>query len=233
MRYWFACLAALANPVAAQERPAAPAFTLAPLPYPATALEPVIDGETMTLHHDRHHQAYVDALNKAVAADPALTGRSLEQLLAQAGSAPAAVRDNAGGHWNHGFLWKTMARPGTGGAPSPELARAIDAAFGSMERMMAAFKAAGTGRFGSGWVWLIVAADGKLAITSTPNQDNPLMDVAATRGTPLLGNDVWEHAYYLKHRNRRADYLDAWWRVVDWKTVSGRFAKATDKRARD
>ncbi|WP_298089800.1 superoxide dismutase [uncultured Sphingomonas sp.] len=233
MRYWFACLVALAAPVAAQERPAVPAFTLAPLPYPATALEPVIDGETMTLHHDRHHRAYVDALNKAVAADPALSGRSLEQLLAQAGSAPAAVRDNAGGHWNHGFFWKTMAPAGAGGVPSPELARAIDAAFGSMERMKTAFKAAGTGRFGSGWVWLIVDADGRLAITSTPNQDNPLMDVAAIRGTPLLGNDVWEHAYYLKHRNRRAEYLDTWWQVVDWKTVSERFAETMDRTAQD
>lgn len=233
MRYWFACLAALATPVAAQERPAAPAFTLAPLPYPATALEPVIDGETMTLHHDRHHQAYVDALNKAVAANPALSGRPLERLLAQAGSAPTAVRDNAGGHWNHGFFWKTMTRPGAGGGPSPELARAIDAAFGSMERMKTAFKAAGTARFGSGWVWLIVGENGRLAITSTANQDNPLMDVAPTRGTPLLGNDVWEHAYYLKHRNRRADYFDAWWRVVDWKTVSGRFAEVAGQPAHD
>ncbi len=222
MKYWLACLALLAAPVAAQDR-AAP-FTLAPLPYPATALEPMIDAETMTLHHDRHHQAYVDALNKAVAADPALAGRSLEQLVAQAGAAPAAVRNNANGHWNHGFFWKTMAPPGTGGEPSPRLARAIDAAFGSMDKMKAAFKAAGTGRFGSGWVWLIVGSDGRLAITSTPNQDNPLMDVAATRGTPLLGNDMWEHAYYLKHRNRRADYLDAWWPVVDWKTVSARYA---------
>lgn len=150
----------------------------------------MIDAETMTLHHDKHHQAYVDALNKALAADPALAGRSLEQLLAQAGSAPAAVRNNAGGHWNHGLFWKTMARPGTGGEPSPELARAIDAAFGSMDRMKAAFNAAGTGRFGSGWVWLIVEPDGRLAITSTPNQDNPLMDVADRRGTPLLGNDL-------------------------------------------
>lgn len=233
MRYWFACLAVLAAPVAAQERTVAPVFTLAPLPYSAAALEPVIDAETMTLHHDRHHRAYVDALNKAVAADPALAGRSLEQLLARAGSAPPAVRDNAGGHWNHGFFWTTMAHPGTGGSPSPELTRAINAAFGSMERMKAAFKAAGTGRFGSGWVWLIVGADGRLAITSTPNQDNPLMDVAATRGTPLLGNDVWEHAYYLTHRNRRARYLDAWWQVVDWNTVSERFAGAIDGKPRD
>ncbi|WP_230483962.1 superoxide dismutase [Sphingomonas sp. Leaf21] len=233
MRYWFACLTVLATPVIAQERATVPAFTLAPLPYPATALEPVIDRETMTLHHDRHHQAYVNALNKAVAADRTLAGRSLEQLLAQAGSVPAAVRDNAGGHWNHDFFWKTMAQPGTGGGPSPELARAIDAAFGSMELMKATFKAAGAGRFGSGWVWLIVGADGRLAIITTPNQDNPLMDVAKTRGTPLLGNDVWEHAYYLKHRNRRAEYLDAWWQVVDWKTVSQRFVETMDRTAQD
>ncbi|MCT8002232.1 superoxide dismutase [Sphingomonas sanguinis] len=226
MTYWIACLAALATPATAQEQKATTPFVLAPLPYPATALEPVIDAETMTLHHDRHHQAYIDSLNKAIAADPALAGRSLEQLLAVAGAEPAAVRNNAGGHWNHSFFWKTMARPGTGGQPSPELARAIDAAFGSMDAMKAAFKTAGTGRFGSGWVWLILGPDSRLAIASTPNQDNPLMDVAETHGTPLLGNDVWEHAYYLKHRNRRADYLDAWWQVVDWKTVSERFAAA-------
>ena len=224
MKYWLACLAVIAMPAAAQERAVTAPFTLAPLPYPATALEPVIDAETMTLHHDRHHQAYVDALNKAVATNPALAARSLEDLLAQAGSVPAAVRNNAGGHWNHGFFWKTMTRPGTGGQPSPELARAIETAFGSMEKMKAAFGAAGTGRFGSGWVWLIVGKDGKLAITSTPNQDNPLMNVAEVPGTPLLGNDLWEHAYYLKHRNRRAEYLDGWWQVVDWKTVSERFA---------
>ncbi|MET4895880.1 superoxide dismutase [Sphingomonadaceae bacterium jetA1] len=226
MHHWFACLALLATPVAAQDHAPAAPFVLAPLPYPAEALEPVIDAETMTLHHDKHHQAYVDALNKAVAADPSLAGRSLDQLVAQAGRELVAVRNNAGGHWNHGFFWKTMARPGAGGGPSPALARAIGAAFGSMDGMKAAFRAAGTGRFGSGWAWLIVRPDGRLAITTTPNQDNPLMDVAEVRGTPILANDLWEHAYYLQHRNRRAEYLDAWWRVVDWNMVSRRFAAA-------
>jgi superoxide dismutase, Fe-Mn family len=227
MNTWLAALAVLALPAAAQQRPAAAPFTLAPLPYPPGALAPVIDAETMTLHHDKHHQAYVDALNKAVAANPALAGQSLEQLLARAASLPPAVRNNAGGHWNHSFFWRTMTRPGTGGAPSERLARAIDAGFGSLDGMKTAFRAAGTGRFGSGWAWLIVGRDGRLAIASTPNQDNPLMDAAEVQGTPLLGNDLWEHAYYLTYRNRRADYLDAWWQLVDWAEVSRRYAAAT------
>ncbi|MEH3038863.1 MAG: superoxide dismutase [Sphingomonas paucimobilis] len=226
MQYWLAAIALIATPAVAQQAPPAGPFSLAPLPYPANALEPVIDAETMTLHHDKHHQAYIDALNKAVAADPSLSGQTLERMLPRIGSLPAAIRNNGGGHWNHAFFWRTMTKPGAGGAPSLELARAIDAAFGSVDKMKAAFKAAGTGRFGSGWAWLIVGADGRLAITATPNQDNPLMDVAEVRGTPLLGNDLWEHAYYLKHRNRRADYLDAWWQVVDWREVSRRFADA-------
>ncbi|MBZ6381002.1 superoxide dismutase [Sphingomonas sanguinis] len=208
----------VATSAVAQVAPAP--FSLPPLPYAAAALEPVIDAQTMTLHHDRHHQAYVDALNKAVAADPALKGQSLDALVAKAGTLPVAVRNNAGGHWNHSFFWKTMAPPAQAGQPSPALAAAIDRQFGSL----AAFKAAGTKRFGSGWVWLVAKADGTLAITSTPNQDNPLMDVAEVKGTPILGNDVWEHAYYLKYQNRRADYLDGWWQVVDWKTVSDRYA---------
>jgi superoxide dismutase, Fe-Mn family len=231
----FALMAAIATPqVLAQSVPAAPAadgvFTLAALPYAADALEPVIDAETMTLHHGKHHQAYVDALNKAVFVDAKLTRFSLEALLAKAGSLPSAVRNNGGGHWNHSFFWSIMAPPGAGGIPSPELARAIDAQFGSMEAMKTAFKAAGTGRFGSGWAWLVVTRQGQLAITSTPNQDNPLMDVAELQGTPILGNDLWEHAYYLKHRNRRADYLDRWWQVVNWREVSRRYADATARR---
>ena len=223
-------------PVLAQSAPAtttapAPAaFTLAPLPYGYDALEPVIDTATMTTHHSKHHQAYVDNLNKAVAADPALAGMSLEQLVARAGTLPAAIRNNAGGHWNHTFFWETMAPAASVGAISPALASAINAQFGSMDAFKAAFKAAGTARFGSGWVWLIVGTDGKLAITSTPNQDNPLMDVAETKGTPIIGNDVWEHAYYLKYQNRRADYLDGWWQVVDWGKVSARYAAATSAR---
>jgi len=207
--------------------PAPAAFTLAPLPYAADALEPVIDAQTMTIHHGKHHQAYVDNLNKAVAADPALAGMKLEALVARAGTLPAAIRNNAGGHWNHTFFWETMAPVDKVGAISPALANAIDAQFGSMDKFKAAFKAAGTARFGSGWVWLIVGEDGKLAITSTPNQDNPLMDVAEAKGTPVLGNDVWEHAYYLKHQNRRGDYLDGWWQVVDWGKVSERYAAAS------
>lgn len=205
------------------------AFSLAPLPYAPGALEPVIDAQTMVLHHDKHHQAYVDGLNKAVASDAALSGLPLETLLARAGSLPAAARNNAGGHWNHSFFWATMTPAKQGGASSAERAAAIDAQFGSLDAMKQAFKAAGTGRFGSGWVWLIVDADGKLVINSTPNQDNPLMDVAETKGTPILGNDLWEHAYYLKHQNRRADYLDGWWQVVNWRQVSDRYAKAVAK----
>jgi Fe-Mn family superoxide dismutase len=215
---------------AAAATPAPAAFTLAPLPYAYDALEPVIDTETMTIHHSKHHQAYVDNLNKAVAADPALAGQSLDQLVAKAGTLPAAVRNNAGGHWNHTFFWETMAPAAKVGTISPELAAAIDAQFGSLDKFKAAFKAAGTARFGSGWVWLIVGTDGKLAITSTSNQDNPLMDAAEVKGTPVLGNDVWEHAYYLKYQNRRADYLDGWWQVVDWGKVSQRFAAATAGR---
>lgn len=202
-------------------------FTLAPLPYPYDALAPVIDERTMQIHHDRHHQAYVDNLNKAVAAAPALAGLSLEALMAQISKTSDAVRNNGGGHWNHTFFWQSMTRPGQGGAPSAALLAAINRDFGSFEQFKAAFRAAGVGRFGSGWAWLIVGADGKLKVTSTPNQDNPLMDIVADRGTPLLGNDVWEHAYYLQYQNRRGDYLDAWWQVVDWTTVSRRYADAT------
>jgi Fe-Mn family superoxide dismutase len=219
-----------AAPAAAAQTPAPAAFTLAPLPYAADALEPVIDAETMRVHHGKHHQAYVDNLNKAVAADPALAGMGIEQLVARAGTLPTGVRNNAGGHWNHTFFWETMAPVDRVGALSGELEKAIADQFGSVERFKAAFKTEGTGRFGSGWVWLIVGADGKLAITSTPNQDNPLMDVAEVKGTPILGNDVWEHAYYLKHQNRRGDYLDGWWQVVDWGKVSERYAAASAQR---
>ncbi len=210
--------------------PAPAAFTLAPLPYGYEALEPVIDAETMRIHHSKHHQTYVDNLNKAVAENPALAGMKIDELVAKAGTQTPAVRNNAGGHWNHTFFWQTMAPVAQVGAMSPALTAAITQQFGSFDTFKAAFKAAGTGRFGSGWVWLIVGADGKLKVTSTPNQDNPLMDVAETKGTPILGNDVWEHAYYLKHQNRRADYLDGWWQVVDWGKVSERYAAATAAR---
>jgi len=212
--------AALAQPVIGG------AFALTPLPYATDALEPVIDKATMELHHGKHHQAYVNNLNAAVASDPKLAGLALEDLVAKVGTYSAAVRNNAGGHWNHTFLWNIMAPVGEGGAPSPELLKAINETFGSLDAFKAAFNKAGLARFGSGWSWLIVDGSGKLAITTTPNQDNPLMDVAETRGTPVLGNDLWEHAYYLKYNNRRGDYLGAWWQVVNWKVASEHYAKA-------
>ncbi len=200
------------------------AFTLPELPYDHDALEPTIDGQTMRIHHGKHHQAYVDKLNEAVAEDPKLEGKSLEQILASISSQPAKVRNNGGGHWNHSFFWQTM-KPG-GGTPGGRIAEAIDTSFGSLDEMKTKFNEAGVGRFGSGWVWLIVDGAGQLQIVSTPNQDNPLMDDAPAKGTPILGNDVWEHAYYLKYNNRRPDYLKAWWDVVDWDKVAGRFEAA-------
>ena len=198
------------------------AFEVAPLPYDYAALEPTIDATTMRLHHDKHHQTYVDNLNKAVEGDPSLQGKSLEELVASAGTGPKVVRNNGGGHWNHSFFWEIMG-PG-GGSPSGELAQAIDSAFGSLDGLKEKFNAAGAGQFGSGWVWLIAVPGQGLEIVSTPNQDNPLMDVAEKKGTPILGNDVWEHAYYLNYQNRRADYLKAWWNVVNWDKVQQRFA---------
>jgi Fe-Mn family superoxide dismutase len=202
------------------------AFTLAPLPYATDALEPVIDKATMEIHHGKHHQAYVTNLNNAIAADAAPPKLSLNELVAKAGMLSSTIRNNAGGHWNHTFFWNLMAPVGTGGAPSPELLKAINESFGSLEAFKSAFNKAGLARFGSGWSWLIVDANGKLAITTTPNQDNPLMDVAEVRGTPVLGNDLWEHAYYLKYNNRRGDYLGAWWQVVNWASVSTHYANA-------
>jgi Fe-Mn family superoxide dismutase len=213
------------TPAATTPAPA-PAFTLEPLPYRYDALEPVIDAKTMEIHHGKHHQAYVTALNRAIEADASLRGLSLEDMMARMSKLPETVRNNGGGHWNHDFFWKSMTTPFRSARPSPELSAALDRDFGSYEKFKQAFQQAGLARFGSGWAWLIVGADGKLKITSTPNQDNPLMDVAAVRGTPLLGNDVWEHAYYLKHQNRRGDYLVMWWSVVDWSVVSQRYAAA-------
>ncbi len=196
------------------------AFTLPALPYAHDALEPHIDKQTMEIHHGKHHQAYVDNLNKAIAGTDH-ENKSLEELVENAGSISPAVRNNAGGHWNHTFFWNSMAA-NAGGAPSGKLADAINEAFGSFEEFKTKFAAAGVGRFGSGWAWLIIKKDGKLDITSTPNQDNPLMDVAETKGVPLLGVDVWEHAYYLKYQNKRPDYLAAIWNVIDWNRVSER-----------
>lgn len=200
------------------------AFTLPQLPYAHNALEPHIDEQTMQIHHGKHHQAYVDNLNKAIAGSEH-ENKSLEELVASAGSISPAVRNNGGGHWNHTFFWEILA-PNAGGQPSGRLSEAINSAFGSFDAFKEKFNAAATSRFGSGWAWLIVK-DGKLEVTSTPNQDNPLMDVAETKGTPVLGVDVWEHAYYLKYQNKRADYLVAFWNVVNWNKVSERFENAS------
>lgn len=200
------------------------AFTLDPLPYAYEALEPHIDTLTMQIHHDKHQQAYVDNLNKAVAGTDNEI-KSLEDLVKAAGSISPAVRNNGGGHWNHGFFWQSMAA-NAGGNPTGKLAEAINESFGSYEAFKEKFAAAGMTRFGSGWAWLIVK-DGKLEVSSTPNQDNPLMDVAEVKGTPVLGADVWEHAYYLKYQNKRADYLAAFWHVVNWNKVAERFAETT------
>ncbi len=197
------------------------AFVLDPLPYANDALEPHFDALTMEIHHDRHHQAYVTNLNAAVAGTD-LEGKSIEELMAGISKAPAPVRNNGGGHFNHTFFWNILA-PNAGGLPVGTLATAIDSTFGSLDNLKAEFKKAGIGRFGSGWAWLIVKADGSLAITSTPNQDNPLMDVAEVKGTPILGLDVWEHAYYLKFQNKRPDYIDTFWNLVDWKGAENRY----------
>ncbi len=202
------------------------AFILAPLPYATDALEPVIDQKTMEIHHDKHHAAYVKNLNQAVAADPALQGQSLEALLANASRLPAAVRNNGGGHYNHSLFWTLMAPVGQGGEPSAALRARIDQDFGSWDKFVTAFEEAGLKRFGSGWAWL-VWSDGRLQVISTPNQDNPLMDLAEVKGAPILANDVWEHAYYLKHQNKRGDYLKGWWQVVNWERVNALFGAAT------
>jgi Fe-Mn family superoxide dismutase len=200
------------------------AFTLPALPYAPDALEPHIDSQTMQIHHGKHHQAYVDNLNKAIAGTPN-ENKSIEELVASAGSISPAVRNNGGGHWNHSFFWQILS-PGAGGAPSGKIAEAINSAFGSFDAFKEKLNAAGTTRFGSGWAWLIVK-DGKLEVTSTPNQDNPLMDIAEVKGAPVLGVDVWEHAYYLKYQNRRPEYLAAFWNLVNWKKVNELFEKAS------
>ena len=198
-------------------------FTLAPLPYPHDALEPHIDTLTMQIHHGKHHQAYVDNLNKAIAGTPN-ENASLEELVSKAGSISPAVRNNGGGHWNHTFFWESLSAQ-AGGQPGGKLSEAINAAFGSFDAFKEKFTQAGITRFGSGWAWLIVN-NGKLEICSTPNQDNPLMDVAEVKGTPVLGVDVWEHAYYLKYQNRRPEYLSAFWNVINWKKIEARYDAA-------
>ena len=198
------------------------AFTLPQLPYAFDALEPHIDAKTMEIHHGKHHQAYVNNLNKAIEGTEH-ADKSLEELVKNAGSISAAVRNNGGGHWTHSFFWTILSA--NGGQPSGDLAAAIDSAFGSLDALKEKFNAAGGARFGSGWAWLIVK-DGKLEVTSTPNQDNPLMDVAEVKGTPILGVDVWEHAYYLNYQNRRPDYLAAFWNLVNWDKVAELYSAA-------
>jgi Fe-Mn family superoxide dismutase len=205
--------------------------TLPPLPYSFDALEPHIDTLTMEIHHGRHHQAYVDNLNKVLAGDAALEARTIDALIADLNAVPeairTAVRNNGGGHWNHSFFWELMA-PNAGGEPAGDLADAISATFGGFADFQQKLEATGLGRFGSGWAWLVVKG-GRLEVISTANQDNPLMGpaIAGCEGHPILGVDVWEHAYYLKYQNKRADYLKAWWNVVNWPVVEAHFAAAT------
>ena len=200
-------------------------FELPPLPYAEDALEPHIDAKTMGIHHDKHHAGYTNNLNNALAGNPELASKSVSQLLADLDSVPeairTAVRNNGGGYANHSLFWSTMG-PDAGGQPSGELAAAIDSAFGSFEAFKEAFAKAGATRFGSGWAWLYVDDNGGLAVCSTPNQDTPLMD----GNTPVLGLDVWEHAYYLNYQNRRAAYITAWWNVVNWNAVAANYASA-------
>lgn len=200
------------------------AFELPALAYATDALEPHIDKMTMEIHHGKHHQAYVDNVNKALAGTDG-ANLKIEDIIKNISKYPMAVRNNGGGHFNHTLYWSIMS-PNGGGAPTGDLAKAIDAAFGSFDEFKKKFAEAGMTRFGSGWSWLSVAADGKLQVSSTPNQDNPMMDIAEVKGTPILGMDVWEHAYYLKYQNRRADYVAAFMNVVNWDAVSERFAKA-------
>jgi superoxide dismutase, Fe-Mn family len=201
------------------------AFELPSLPYPTSALEPHIDQQTMEIHHGKHHNAYVTNLNKALEGQPDLQNKSLEELLQSLDSLPdsirGAVRNNGGGHSNHTMFWQIMG-PNGGGEPTGDLANAINAAFGSFDAFKQQFGQAGVTRFGSGWAWLIAAPDGSLSITSTPNQDTPVMEGK----NPILGLDVWEHAYYLKYQNRRPDYIAAWWNVVNWNEVANRYAAA-------
>jgi Fe-Mn family superoxide dismutase len=189
-------------------------FELPSLPYSNNALEPHFDAQTMEIHHDRHHAAYVTNLNAAISSDRALDNKTIETLLAEVSKLPAAVRNNGGGHYNHSLFWKLL-KPNGGGDPTGKLGEDINATFGSFEKFKEEFAKAATTRFGSGWAWLIVS-NGKLVISSTPNQDNPLMDVAEVKGAPILALDVWEHAYYLKYQNKRPDYINAFWNLVNW-----------------
>jgi len=200
------------------------AFELPKLPYAFDALEPHIDARTMEIHHGKHHQAYVTNLNNAITGSDA-EKLSIEDICKNISKYPMPVRNNGGGHYNHSLFW-TLMKQGGGGAPSGPIADAINSTFGNFEEFKTKFNNAGITRFGSGWAWLIVGTDKKLAISSTPNQDNPLMDVAEVKGIPIIGLDVWEHAYYLNYQNRRPDYCNAWWNVINWDEVSRRFKAA-------
>lgn len=200
------------------------AFELPALPYATDALEPHIDKTTMEIHHDKHHQAYVTNLNKAVEGNPEAS-LSIEEIVKNISKYPAAVRNNGGGHYNHSLFWKVLG-PNKGGEPTGDLAKAINDTFGSFAELKTKLQDAGATRFGSGWAWLSVGADKKLQVSSTPNQDNPLMDVAEVKGTPIFGIDVWEHAYYLKYQNKRPDYLAAIWNAVNWDAVAELYKKA-------
>lgn len=197
------------------------AFQLPDLPYAFDALEPHIDARTMEIHHGKHHAAYTTNLNNAVAGT-AMEGKTIEELLANVSSHPPVIRNNGGGYWNHNFFWEIMS-PNGGGEPTGAIAEAITRDFGSYEEFKKQFTAAATTRFGSGWAWLIKDSSGNLHITSTPNQDNPIMDAADTKGTPLLGLDIWEHAYYLNYQNKRPDYIAAFYNVINWEAVNQRF----------
>jgi len=197
------------------------AFELAPLPFANNALEPNFDALTMEIHHDRHHNAYVTNLNAAVTGTP-LEGKTLLELFSTISTLAPAVRNNGGGHYNHDLFWNILS-PSGGGAPVGTLGKAIDAKFGSFDAFKEEFKKASITRFGSGWAWLVAQKDGSVAVSSTPNQDNPLMDVADVKGFPVIGLDVWEHAYYLKFQNKRPDYVDAFWNVVDWNKAEARY----------
>ena len=222
-------LVSIAGTILAKNNPFSPtqnrtktmAFELPALPYATNALEPHIDTLTMSIHHDKHHEAYVTNLNNAVAADANAQGKTLEELVGNISKYAPAIRNNGGGHWNHSFFWQIMSPTG-GGAPNHEIAMAITGAFGTFDEFKKQFSAAGMTRFGSGWAWLCVDANKNLFISSTPNQDNPLMDIAEKKGTPLLGLDVWEHAYYLHYQNRRADYVAAFFNVINWDEVNKR-----------
>ncbi|HNP47745.1 MAG TPA: superoxide dismutase [Bacteroidia bacterium] len=200
------------------------AFELPKLNYAYDALEPHIDARTMEIHHTKHHQAYVTNLNNAIAGTDA-EKMSIEEICKNISKFPMPVRNNGGGHYNHSLFW-TLMKKGGGGAPSGALAEAINSAFGNFDELKTKFNNAGATRFGSGWAWLTVGADKKLTISSTPNQDNPLMDIADVKGTPVLALDVWEHAYYLNYQNRRPDYMNAWWNVVNWDEVARLYSAA-------